>query len=131
MELSSEILEQIAFKTRSKIEEHMLVVMDKSTREEHLFQPSQTNNKQSKVAVTFPTSYNRIFNVSMKNKKFYLKKSITGGDYLIQFTLAPGAYEIENMKFEIRRIIIDEVQFTEADYPFTIKPNFTTLGSTI
>ena len=35
MELPSKLLEQIAFNTRSKTEEHMLVVMDKSTDEEH------------------------------------------------------------------------------------------------
>ena len=46
MELPSKKLEQIAFNTRSKIEEHMLTIMDKSTHEEHLFQPIQTNNKQ-------------------------------------------------------------------------------------
>ena len=28
-------------------------------------------------------------------------------------------------------IIIDEEYFTESDYPFTIKPNFSTLGSVI
>ena len=27
------------------------------------------------------------------------------------------------------RIIIDEEQFTESDYPFQIKPNFSTIGS--
>ena len=37
MELASKLLEQIAFITRPKIEEHMLVVMNKSTHEEHLF----------------------------------------------------------------------------------------------
>ena len=44
MELPSKILEQIAIITRPKIEENMLIVMDKSTHEEHLFQPFQTNN---------------------------------------------------------------------------------------
>ena len=53
MELPSNLLEQIAFNTRPKIEEHMLIVMVKSTHEEHLFQPLQTNNKQFKIAVTF------------------------------------------------------------------------------
>ena len=55
MELPSKLLllEQVAFNTRPKIEEHMLVVMDKSTHEEHLFQSLQTNNRQFKVAVTF------------------------------------------------------------------------------
>ena len=46
MELPSKLLEQIAFNTRPKIEEHMLIIMDKSTHEERLFQALQTNNKQ-------------------------------------------------------------------------------------
>ena len=37
MELPSTLLEQIAFNTRSKIEEQMLIIMDKSTHEEHCF----------------------------------------------------------------------------------------------
>ena len=45
MELPSNLLEQIAFNTRPKIEEHMLFIMDKSTHEEYLSQPLQTNNK--------------------------------------------------------------------------------------
>ena len=37
MELPSKVLEQIAsFYMRPKTEEHMLIVMDKSTHEEHL-----------------------------------------------------------------------------------------------
>ena len=48
MELPSKFLEQIDFKTRPKVEEHMLNVMNKSTHEEHLSQPLQTNNKQFK-----------------------------------------------------------------------------------
>ena len=35
------------------------------------------------------------------------------------------------MNIEIKRIVIDEGHFTEADYPFPIKPNFSTLGSFI
>ena len=46
MEIPSKLLEQIAFNTRPKIEEHMLNVMDKSTDEEHSAQSLQTNNKQ-------------------------------------------------------------------------------------
>ena len=45
MELPSKTLERIAYNTRPKIEEHVLVVMDKSTHEEHLSQPLQTNKK--------------------------------------------------------------------------------------
>ena len=46
MDLSTKLFEQKDFNTRQKIEEHMLIVMDKSTHEEHLSQPLQTNNKQ-------------------------------------------------------------------------------------
>ena len=35
------------------------------------------------------------------------------------------------MNNEIKRIITDEEHYTEANYPFTIKPNFSTLGSII
>ena len=35
------------------------------------------------------------------------------------------------MNNEIKRIIIDEEHFTEANYPFTIKPNFSRLGSIV
>ena len=45
MEIPSKNLEQIAFNTIPKSEEHMLIVMDKSTHEEHLAQPLQTNIK--------------------------------------------------------------------------------------
>ena len=45
MEIPRKLLEQIAYNTRSRIKEHMLVVMDKSTHEEHLFQPLQTDKK--------------------------------------------------------------------------------------
>ena len=71
MELPTKLLEQIAFNTRPKIEEHVLIVMDRSTHEEHLFQPLQKNNKQFKIAVAFLTGYNGIFNVTNENNKFY------------------------------------------------------------
>ena len=45
MELPGKVLEQLAFKTRSKIEVHMLINMDKSTLEDQLFQPFHTNKK--------------------------------------------------------------------------------------
>ena len=45
MELLSHFLRQIVFNTRLKIEEQMLVVMDKSAVEEHLPQPLQTFDK--------------------------------------------------------------------------------------
>ena len=131
MELPSKLLEQIVFNTRPKIEEHMLIIIDKSTHEEHLFQPLQTNNKQFKIAITFLTGYNGIFDVTHENNRFYFKKTITDEDGFIKITIPPGAYEIESLNNEIKRIIIDEEHYTEANYPFTIKPNFSTLGSII
>ena len=71
MESSSKLLEQIDFNTRPKIEEHILLVMDKSTHEEHLSQSLQTNNKQFKIAVAFLTGYNGFFNVTHKNINFF------------------------------------------------------------
>ena len=131
MEVPSKLLEQLAFNTRSKIKEHLLIVMEKPTHEEHLSQPIQTNYKQYKIAVTFLTVYNGIFNITSKNIEFYFIKSITDKDGFIQITIPPGAYEIEALNNEIKRIIINEEHYTEANYPFTIKPNFSTLGSII
>ena len=131
MELPSKFLEQIAFNIRPKIEEHMLIIMDKSTHEEHLFQPLQTNIKQFKIAITFLSAYNGIFNVTNSNNKFYFTKSITDDDHYIMITIPPGSYEIESLNDEIKRIIIDEEHFTEENYPFKIKPNFSSLGSVI
>ena len=71
------MLEQIVFNTRPKVEEHMLIVMDKFTHEEHIQQSLQTNNKQFKIAVTFLIDYTGIFNVTDKNRKFYFAKSPT------------------------------------------------------
>ena len=93
----------------------MLIVMDKSTHEQHLSQPLQTNNKQFKLAITFLTGYNQL-----------LIKMV-----IYKITIPPGAYEIESLNDEIKRIIIEEEHYTEVDYPFTIKANFPTLGSII
>ena len=113
------------------MEEHMLIVMDKSTHEEHLSQPMQTINKLFKIAMTFLTGYKGIFNVTKSNNKFYFKKTITDGDDFIQFTLPPSAYESESLNKEIERSIFDEEHFNDSYYPFQIKPNFSTPGSII
>ena len=131
MELPSKLLEQIAFKTRPKLEEHILIVMHKSTPEERVSQPLQTNNKQFKIAVTFLIAYNGIFKITSKNKKFYFSKSIIDDNHFTHFSIPPGAYEIESLHKEIRRIIIDQGYFSSEDYPFLIKPNFSKLGSII
>ena len=131
MEQPSKILEQIAYNTRPEIEEHMLIVMDESTQKEHLTQPLQTNIKQFKIAVTFLNVYNGRFKIIGKNIKFHFKKTITDGEDLIQISILPEAYEIEGLNKEIKRIIINEGHFTEANYLFKIKPKFNTLGNII
>ena len=80
MELPSKLLEQIAFNTRPEVEERMLIVMDKNTHEEHLFQPTQTKKNNFRyiyIYISFLTAYNCIFKVRNLNNEFYLAKSIT------------------------------------------------------
>ena len=123
MELPSKLLEQIAYNTHSRIEEHMLVVMGKSTHEEHLLQPLQTNNKQLKVAVTFLTGYIGIFNFTNLKNKFHFTTSIS--DIEPSFIIIPpAAYELETLDDEIKRICFFDGRFSKSNYPFKIKPNF-------
>ena len=104
--------------------------MDKSTHEVHLSQPLQTNNKQFKIAVTFLTGHNGIFNVTKSNNKFYFTTSIS--DIEPSFiVIPPGAYELECLDDEIKRICIIDGHFTESTYPFKIRPKFSILGSII
>ena len=58
-------------------------------------------------------------------------KSITDEDGFVQITNPPEAYEMEALNNEIKRIVIDEEYYTKANYPFKIKPLFSTLGSII
>ena len=109
----------------------MLLVKDKSTQEKHLSQPLQTNNKQFNVSVTFLTCYNGIFSFINSNNKFYFMKSNSDEDGFFQRTTLPGAYEIESLNNEIKRMFIEEEYYTRENYPFTIQPNFSTLGSII
>ena len=44
----------------------MLIFLSISIHEEHLLQPLQTNNKHFKIAITFPTGYNSMFEVTDK-----------------------------------------------------------------
>ena len=100
MELPSDLLEQISFNTRPLIEEDVLIVMDKSTPEEHFSQPLQTNNKHFKIAVAFLTGYKGIFNVKDKNNKFYFTNSITD-DGFIHITMARNSYDTEILKTKV------------------------------
>ena len=64
-------------------------------------------------------------------KSFFFKKTISEEDGFVQITILRRTYGIEALNDEIKRIIIDEEHYTEANYPFKIKPNFSTLGSII
>ena len=58
-------------------------------------------------------------------------ESITDENGFVQIVIPPGAYEIEALDKELKRIIFGEDHFTDANYPFKIKPIFSTLGSII
>ena len=87
------MLGQVALNIRSRFEEQILVVIDKSTHEEHLSQPSETNNKQFEIAVTFLTGYNGNLNIRKSNTNFYFLKSITDEDGYIQITIPKCPYD--------------------------------------
>ena len=91
----------------------------------------QTNIKQFKTAITFRTGYNGIFNVTNSSTKFHFKKKITNEEDFFQITTTPVTYEIACLHNEIERIIIDKSHFSENEYPFTITPIFSTLGSIV
>ena len=83
---------------RRDIEEHMFRDMGKSTHEEHLSQLLQTNNKQFKIAVTFPTGYMGNFNVTESNNNFFLKSITDKDDWLYKNYLTTWCSR--NRKFE-------------------------------
>ena len=60
----------------------------------------------------------------------FFTRSIIDDDFSV-ISISPGSYKIERLKNEYGRSINDEENFTEADYPFTMKPNFSTLGSNL
>ena len=57
--------------------------------------------------------------------------SVSDDNHFSHIVISAGAYEIESLNDEIKRIIIDENHFSEENYPFKIKPNFTTHGSIV
>ena len=130
MELKSKLLEQIAFNTRPKLEEHTLIVVDKSIHEEHLSEPLQTKIKQVKVAVIYLTGCNRIFFVTNGNNIFIFISVFERAEYNV-ISIPPRAYHLDISNKDIKRMIIDEKLITEEEFPLTIKPNFSTLGSNI
>ena len=81
MELPSKILEKTVFKTRLKIEEHMLVVVDKSTQEENKSQRLQFHIKQFQIVVTFPTDkavfFGQQFKINCVSERYLLIKTVS------------------------------------------------------
>ena len=74
------------------------------------------------------TANNCVFHITNKNNKFYFTRSFNDDRYS-QISIGPGAYERESLNNEIKRAIIEEGQFAEANYPLAIKLNFSTLDS--
>ena len=64
----------------------------------------------------------------VNNNKFYF---LTPINRLEHIKIPKGAYELESLNEEIKRIIIEEGYAKEENYPFLVKPNFSTLGSII
>ena len=126
MELPSTLLEQITSNTTLKIQEHMLIVMDKPTHEGHLCQPLKTNNKRFKIAVIFLTAGSGIFDVTSRRNKLYFTSSIFD-DNFSKLSIAMGAYLMGSLTKETKWNVVEQGFFTEANSPFTIKPNFSTL----
>ena len=58
----------------------------------------------------------------------FFKKALIDENFL-QISIPEGAYKIESLAKEIKMNIVDKGHYTEANYPFKIKPNFSTLGS--
>ena len=65
-----------------------------------------------------------------KKNEFYFTVSIIDDDFSV-ISNSLGAYEIESLNKEIKRNIIEEGFFTESNYPFTLKLNFSALVSII
>ena len=123
MEIPSEILDQGALNTRPKIEEELLIVLDKSIYEDHLSQPLQTNKKQLKTPVRCLFGHNGIFIVTNKNNNFYFTVSISDDEFNL-ITILNGICEIESLNNQIKRNIIEEGYCTEANYPILFQTNF-------
>ena len=90
----------------------MLLIMDKSLQQEILLQHLHTNKIKFSMVITFWTGYNRIFNVRNKNNIFHITVS-NNGNVFNHSTLPPGAYEIESLNNEMKRVSNEERYFTE------------------
>ena len=85
----------------------MSIGMKKITHEENLIQPFQTNNKQYKIDDTFLNGHNGIFKVTNKIINFHFRVSVKDDSFNL-ITILPGAYDVESLDDEFKRIIIEE-----------------------
>ena len=69
--------------------------------------------------------------MTSKNNKFYFAKSSSDEDDFIQILIPKSAFELKSLSNEIKKSNIEKKHYTEANYPFTIKPNFLTLATMI
>ena len=127
MELPSKNLEQLAFTTRSEIEEQILIVMDKFTHEEHLSQPLQTLLESLSLLLPSLSGYFDIFNFKNKKIKIYFTRSINDDDFT-KNSLPIGSSEIENLYDETQLINIEPQYSTRIIYPFKNRAKFSMLG---
>ena len=102
MEPPCKLSQQIAINTGPKIEEHMLKFKDKSTHHENLSQPLQNINKQFKIAVTFLTGYNGIFDVTEKKNgnSFSQRLLMIMISLLLPFSVVPMKWNLWMKKLE-------------------------------
>ena len=103
-------------------------MLGKSTREQNLDETLQTNNKQFKIAIKFLTGYHGFFNITDKNNRFFY---ITPEKMIVEIVIPKGAYEMEAVYSEIKRLMILNGDSEGETFPVKIKPNFTTQASTI
>ena len=54
----------------------------------------------------------------------FFATSITDKIGFFPLTIQIGAFESENLNIEIQKFFFEEGYYSEAVYPFTIKPNF-------
>ena len=109
MELPSELLENIAFNTRPKSEEHILIFIDKSVHREHLSEPLQTIFERFKISVPFQTGFNRIFIARNKKIRFYSAKSNTDNDGFIQKLYQQVPTNSKVRKMELKDLFLKNI----------------------
>ena len=103
MELPSKKFEQIAFNTKTKSELHIMIGMDKSIHEEHIFQTLQTNIKQFKT-ITVQTGYNGIFNITTSKNSFDFTTTFDDDDFSF-ITVSPGVDELQYLDNKLERLL--------------------------